>query len=60
MQKILANKQAIITGANQGLGLEIARKFVLAGADLMLCARNASMLENARTELAWPQPGKRL
>lgn len=52
MQKILANKQAIITGANQGLGLEIARKFVLAGADLMLCARNASMLENARTELA--------
>lgn len=52
MQKVLANKQAIITGANQGLGLEIARKFVLAGADLMLCARNASMLENARTELA--------
>ena len=52
MQKVLANKQAIITGANQGLGLEIARKFVLAGADLMLCARNAGMLENARTELA--------
>jgi 3-oxoacyl-[acyl-carrier protein] reductase len=52
MQKVLANKQAIITGANQGLGLEIARKFVLAGADLMLCARNATMLENARTELA--------
>jgi NAD(P)-dependent dehydrogenase (short-subunit alcohol dehydrogenase family) len=52
MQKILADKQAIITGANQGLGLEIARKFVLAGADLMLCARNASMLEEARAELA--------
>lgn len=52
MQKVLAGKQAIITGANQGLGLEIARKFVLAGADLMLCARNASMLEVARTELA--------
>ena len=52
MQKVLANKQAIITGANQGLGLEIARKFVLAGADLMLCARSSSMLENARIELA--------
>lgn len=52
MQKVLAGKQAIITGANQGLGLEIARKFVLAGADLMLCARNASMLEDARAELA--------
>lgn len=52
MQKVLSGKQAIITGANQGLGLEIARKFVLAGADLMLCARNASMLEDARAELA--------
>jgi 3-oxoacyl-[acyl-carrier protein] reductase len=52
MQKVLAGKQAIITGANQGLGLEISRKFVLAGADLMLCARNARMLEDARVELA--------
>lgn len=52
MQKVLAGRQAIITGANQGLGLEIARKFLLAGADLMLCARNASMLEDARVELA--------
>lgn len=52
MQKVLAGKQAIITGANQGLGLEIARKFLLAGADLMICARNASMLQDARAELA--------
>jgi 3-oxoacyl-[acyl-carrier protein] reductase len=52
MQKVLSSKRAIITGANQGLGLEIARKFVLAGADLMLCARNGSMLEDARAELA--------
>lgn len=51
IQRVLANKRAIITGANQGLGLEIARKFVLAGADLMLCARNSSMLEDARAEL---------
>lgn len=52
MQKVLAGKRAIITGANQGLGLQIARKYVLAGADLMLCARNAEMLEGARAELA--------
>lgn len=51
MQKVLAGKHAIITGANQGLGLNIARKYVLAGADLMLCARNANMLEAARIEL---------
>ena len=50
-KKILSNKKAIITGANQGLGLEIARKFVLAGADLMICARNGNMLEVARNEL---------
>lgn len=52
MQKVLAGKKAIITGANQGLGLEIARKYVQAGADLMLCARNADLLERARAELA--------
>lgn len=52
MQKVLAGKKAIITGANQGLGLEIARKYVQAGADLMLCARNADLLERARVELA--------
>ena len=51
MKKILTGKQAIITGANQGLGLEIARKFVLAGADVMLCARNESMLDKACIEL---------
>ena len=49
--RILSGRQAIITGANQGLGLEIARKFVNAGADLMLCARNAKMLDEARAEL---------
>jgi len=42
MQKELSGKVAIITGANQGFGLEVARKFVLAGADVMLCARNAA------------------
>lgn len=52
MTRVLVGKQAIITGANQGLGLEIARKYVLAGADLMLCARNLELLEDARAELA--------
>lgn len=51
MTGVLNGKQAIITGANQGLGLEIARKFVLAGADLMLCARDETKLEDAREEL---------
>lgn len=51
MRKILSGKTAIITGANQGFGLEIAKKYVLAGADLMLCARNAVLLNKAHAEL---------
>jgi len=38
----LKGRAAIITGANRGLGEVIARAFVQAGADLMLCAREDS------------------
>jgi 3-oxoacyl-[acyl-carrier protein] reductase len=51
MEKVLSGKVAIITGANQGLGLQIAQRFLAAGADLMLCARNAVLLDQARSEL---------
>ncbi len=59
MSKILAGKVAIVTGANQGLGLEISKKYLEAGADLMICARNAGLLEKARQELmAVAAPGQ--
>lgn len=48
----LAGRAAIITGASQGLGLEIARAYVAAGASVLLCARDAAALETARAELA--------
>ena len=48
---MLTNKVAIITGANQGLGLEIAKKYAAAGANLMLCARNGVLLESALKEI---------
>lgn len=51
MKKILINKVAIITGANQGLGLEIAKKYAAAGANLMLCARNGILLDSALKEI---------
>ena len=51
MRKILSGKKAIITGANRGFGLEIARKYVLAGADVMLCARTATLLKGVEAEL---------
>jgi NAD(P)-dependent dehydrogenase (short-subunit alcohol dehydrogenase family) len=47
MKKILSRKVAIITGANQGLGFEIAKKYAAAGANLMLCARNEHLLDIA-------------
>jgi NAD(P)-dependent dehydrogenase (short-subunit alcohol dehydrogenase family) len=48
----LSGRAALITGANQGLGLAIARAFVDAGASVFLCARDAALLEQARAELA--------
>lgn len=51
-EQTLLGRNAIITGANQGLGLEIAQAYVRAGANVMLCARDAALLENARAQLA--------
>jgi len=51
MLKKLDGKKAIITGASQGLGLSIAHKFILAGADIAICARNKKSLNNAKNKL---------
>ena len=48
----LEGRNAIITGANQGLGLAIADAYVKAGASILLCARNPELLEKAREELS--------
>ena len=47
----LAGRRALITGASQGFGLAVARRFVEEGADVMLCARGADQLAGARDEL---------
>jgi len=47
----LEGRNAIITGASQGLGLEIARAFVRQGAHIALCARDAVALDAAASEL---------
>jgi NAD(P)-dependent dehydrogenase (short-subunit alcohol dehydrogenase family) len=51
MARILENRCAIITGASLGLGFEIAKKYLEAGASLMICARNALQLDQAAREL---------
>ena len=47
----LRGKVAIVTGANQGLGLEIARRYAARGACLVLCARDSGSLAQVRTQL---------
>ena len=48
----LAHRRALITGASQGFGLAVARAIVDEGADIMVCARGAERLRDAREELA--------
>lgn len=47
----LSGINAIITGANQGLGFEIARRFVLEGASVAICSRDAAKLGQAAERL---------
>ena len=51
MSKLLENRCAIITGASLGLGFEIAKRYVEAGASLMICARNEAQLDTAAMAL---------
>ncbi len=47
----LDGKVCVITGANQGIGAGMARKFLREGARLALCARNATKLAHVATDL---------
>jgi NAD(P)-dependent dehydrogenase (short-subunit alcohol dehydrogenase family) len=51
MTRILENRYALISGASVGLGFEIAKKYLEAGASLMICARNEMLLDKAALAL---------
>lgn len=50
----LKGKRAIITGANQGLGLAIAQAFAVAGADILIGARDNALLQVEAAKLRRP------
>jgi NAD(P)-dependent dehydrogenase (short-subunit alcohol dehydrogenase family) len=54
---VLSGRTAIVTGGSHGLGLEIARHFLADGARVLVCARDAGALDEARAELESVAPG---
>ncbi len=53
--KRLAGKVAVVTGGSRGLGLEIARAYLLEGASVVIASRQEESLERALAELNHPQ-----
>jgi len=53
-----AGRLALITGANRGIGLAIARELARAGCNLIITARDERALAKARHELEKLQPAK--
>ena len=51
MEKRLNGKTAIVTGASRGIGGAIASRLAKEGAHVVLCARDANLLEEAATEI---------
>ena len=56
----LKGKAVLITGANAGLGAEMARQLAAKGWDLALCARRTERLEELRTEVLRSHPDRRV
>jgi NAD(P)-dependent dehydrogenase (short-subunit alcohol dehydrogenase family) len=57
-EPMLAGRLALITGANRGIGLAIARALARAGCNLIITARDEPALAKARHELEKLQPTK--
>lgn len=50
-EKNLAGKTALVTGASSGLGVDFAKSLAKRGADVILVARRADLLEQVRADI---------
>jgi 3-oxoacyl-[acyl-carrier protein] reductase len=60
MDQFLTNKKALVTGGTKGIGLEIARSLMQAGADVVLCGRKPESVTKAAEELQKSTPGRKV
>ena len=60
MEQLLAGQRAIVTGGSRGIGFEIARAMVEAGAEVLVCGRSRDALEAADRALRAGYPEARL
>jgi len=51
MDRFLSGHKALVTGGTRGIGLEVARAFLAAGADVAICGRTESSIAAAVSEL---------
>ncbi|MEA3192473.1 MAG: hypothetical protein QOD26_806 [Betaproteobacteria bacterium] len=52
MSDLLKGRTALVTGANRGIGLAIAKEFAKEGAEVFLAGRNTAELEKVRAAIA--------
>ena len=52
MNRTLEGRNAVVTGASQGLGLAIATSYIEAGGSVLMCSRDEATLDNARQSVA--------
>jgi 3-oxoacyl-[acyl-carrier protein] reductase len=60
MTEFLNNKKAVVTGGSKGIGLEVARALLSAGADVVICGREQAALDAAVAELKETAPDRRI
>jgi NAD(P)-dependent dehydrogenase (short-subunit alcohol dehydrogenase family) len=60
MSNSLEGKKAIITGASKGIGFAIAEALLSAGANVVICGRDETHLEQALARLRKSAPGRKV